>query len=77
MVNAPDTNRALEVLHNAGFEQIEVDPDGKIRIEGAIDRTCEINRMLIGSGVDGKEIYVKNISLEDYYLSVTGGYNNG
>ena len=77
VVNAPDTNRALEVLHNAGFEQIEVDPDGKIRIEGAIDRTCEINRMLIGSGVDVKEIYVKNISLEDYYLSVTGGYNNG
>ena len=77
VINTESTDDALAVLRNAGFVQTKLNDDGAVCVDNAIDRTAEINRLLVNSGIDVKEIYIKNISLEDYYLSVTGGAHNG
>ena len=77
VINTQSTDSALAVLRNAGFAQTKINGDGAVCVDNAIDRTAEINRLLVNSGIDVKEIYIKNISLEDYYLSVTGGAHNG
>ena len=77
VINTQSTDSALAVLRNAGFAQTKINGDGAVCVDNAIDRTAEINRLLVNSGIDVKEIFIKNISLEDYYLSVTGGAHNG
>ena len=59
------------------YGKVSIDHDGYLRVEDAIDSTIAINKALVGAGVGVKEIFIKNISLEDYYLSVTGGNHNG
>ncbi|MEF2884086.1 MAG: ATP-binding cassette domain-containing protein, partial [Ruminococcus sp.] len=75
-VQTSDNHRAVEKLRQAGYPQAVIAEAGKIRIDDALQSTAEINRMLVKSNIDVHEIYIKNISLEDYYLSVTGGYHH-
>ena len=72
-----NNNNALETLRRSGYPQAVIDEAGKIRIENALQHTAAINRLLVNSSIDVHEIYIKNVSLEDYYLSVTGGYHHG
>ena len=75
-VRTDNTDRALGVLHGAGFAQAASDAAGTIRIDDAMQQSAAINRLLLGSGVEVREIFINNVSLEDYYLSVTGGYHH-
>ena len=75
-VQTSDNHRAVEKLRQAGYPQAVIAEAGKIRIDDALQSTAEINRMLVKSNIDVHEIYIKNISLEDYDLSVTGGYHH-
>lgn len=72
-----DNDKAVEIVKALGYEITEVDNDGFIRIQNAVEKTAEINKELVTKGIGVKEIYIKNISLEDYYLSITGGSHNG
>ena len=72
-----DNDRAEALLHQMNYGNVSVDHDGYLRVEDAIDSTIAINKALVGAGIGVKELFVKNISLEDYYLSVTGGNHNG
>lgn len=76
-VKTDNNDKAVSLLKGSGFSETSIDSDGNIRINYALDRTVEITRDLVTNGIGVKEIFIKNTSLEDYYLSVTGGSHNG
>jgi ABC-2 type transport system ATP-binding protein len=76
-VRTDDNSRALEVLQTAGFTGSVIDDNKDIRVDDAIHQTIEMNSILVNAGIGVKELLIKNTSLEDYYLSVTGGKHNG
>lgn len=71
-IKTGDNEKAGQVLGSMGIGGYVVRPDG-IRVSEALDRTAEINKTLVNSGVDVFEIFTTTISLEDYYLNMTGG----
>ena len=72
--NAEETLRVLEEMniHNAVHE-----PDGSLKIAEGMDRTAEISKAIVSAGIGLEEIYLRAISLEEYYLGMTGGEHNG
>ena len=76
-IKADDNNKAAAVIKKIGYENAYVDNNGYLHIDNATENTVEINKQLVESGVGVKEIFIKQISLEDYYFSVTGGDHNG
>ncbi len=42
-----------------------------------MERTKEISKAIVGAGIGLKEIYLRTMTLEEYYLGMTGGENNG
>jgi L-ribulose-5-phosphate 4-epimerase len=50
-----------------------MEEQGCIRVSGNLDRTADMSRALVGAGVGLEEIFVRSLSLEDYYLRMTGG----
>ena len=76
-ISTGDNEKALELLNKAGYNDVESDSDGYIRVNDDLEKSAEINKMLVTAGLEVKEVFIKDISLEDYYLSVTGGDHNG
>lgn len=76
-IKADDNNKAAAVIEKLRYENVYVDNNGYLHIDNATENTVEINKQLVESGVGVKEIFIKQISLEDYYFSVTGGDHNG
>ena len=76
-VKTPDNDGALKALSGIGVTDAAVDDDGFIRVNGMLDEREKIAAAIVKANVPLKELYIKNISLEDYYLSVTGGEHNG
>ena len=74
-INTDDNKRAVDVIASMGIQNVRL-AGNVIRIEDCLDRTAEINRQLVNSGLAVSEIHINNISLEDYYLSLTGGKRN-
>ena len=76
-VRTGDNNRAVDVLRKGGFENVEIDHDNNIRVNERLDDSDVIAKLIVNANIPLKELFVNNISLEDYYLSVTGGEHNG
>ena len=76
-IRTDNDEQAVSLLRQMGYADAALDNDGVIRIENATENTILINKNLVNAGIGVKEITIKNISLEDYYLSVTGGEHNG
>lgn len=76
-VKTSGNDKAVEALKKEGFNDISIDNDHNIRISGALDETEKIAGTVVGAGIGLKELIITNTSLEDYYLSVTGGKHNG
>ncbi len=76
-IRTDNDGQAVSLLRQMGYADAALDNDGVIRIENATENTILINKNLVNAGIGVKEITIKNISLEDYYLSVTGGEHNG
>ena len=74
-INTDDNKRAVDVIASMGIQNVRL-AGNVIRIEDCLDRTAEINKTLVSSGLAVSEIHINNISLEDYYLSLTGGKRN-
>ena len=55
------------------FTRKSIDIDRLIRISEALDQTAAILKALITDGVTVNELYITRLSLEDYYLTITGG----
>jgi ABC-type multidrug transport system ATPase subunit len=67
--------RAESLLRDAGFADIERDPDdsGTLRVPEAADRAPEIARVLVGAGVELSGLTPTREDLETYFLRLTGG----
>ncbi len=72
--NASETVRILEKLQ---FKNVGREADGSFRLDEGMDRTAEIAKAIVGAGIGLEEIYLRTMSLEDYYLGMTGGKHNG
>ena len=76
-IRTGDNEKAVSLLHKAGIQNIETDNDGLIRVSEHLDESDRMAKAIVNANIPLKEIYINDISLEDYYLSVTGGEHNG
>jgi ABC-2 type transport system ATP-binding protein len=76
-VNTDDNSAAAEVIKSGGFNDVDIDEDGFIRINDRLDDVQLIVKRLVEKDLVPNHVTVKDISLEDYYLNVTGGSENG
>lgn len=76
-INTGDNNKTVELLRRSGFDNVEIDHDNIIRVNERLDDSADIAKLIVNADIPLKEIFINNISLEDYYLSVTGGKHNG
>ena len=51
----------------------EIEADGSLTVRKDFENTAAMASALVGAGISLKEIYLRTVSLEDYYLGVTGG----
>ncbi len=71
-VHTDNNEKAVEIIRSMGINSAEINSNN-IRIDDALDKAAEINKALVESGLAVDEIHTTNISLEDYYLNLTGG----
>jgi ABC-2 type transport system ATP-binding protein len=67
----------LQLLENMGLGSAIHEPDGSLRIGRGMERTKEISKAIIDAGIGLEEIYLRTMTLEEYYLGMTGGEHNG
>ena len=71
-VNTDDNMRALQIILGMGIQNASIS-GSKIRVDDHIEQAAQINKALIDAGLAVSELHTTNISLEDYYLNLTGG----
>ena len=76
MIRTGDNERTAGILEGMGIGGIEKEPDGSLRVNERIDETAAMAKAIVTAGIDLEEITLRTISLEDYYLGVTGGLEN-
>lgn len=72
--NTPQTLRVLEGMDIRGAVH---QPDGSLLVGKGMERTKEISKALVDAGIGLEEIYLRTMTLEEYYLGMTGGEHNG
>ncbi len=77
MVKTDDNAAAVKVIQKSGFNEVEIDNDGFVRISERLDDVKLVVKKLVDADLVPSYVSVSDISLEDYYLSVTGGNHNG
>ena len=73
IVRTDDNAQAVEVLRSIGVSDISAETDGTLKINDHLDETAAMAGAIVNAGIGLKEIFLQAISLEDYYLGVTGG----
>ena len=76
MIRTGDNDRTAEILKGMGICGTEREPDGSLRVNERIEETAAMAKAIVNAGIDLDEIALRTISLEDYYLGVTGGPEN-
>ncbi len=82
IIKTTDNHKAVALINKMdeltnGEVIASIDDDGNVRVVDVLDKTIEINKALMENNIGVKEIFIQRTSLEDYYLSVTGGDHNG
>ena len=54
----------------------KVESDDEIKIYGKSEIMAELSGYLMNAGILVSELSIKEITLEDYFMSITGGDNN-
>ena len=73
VLSTDDNERALEVIHGMGGIEAELDKEKRIKISAELDRDINVVKRLVDNDIFVREVKTESFSLEDYYLSVTGG----
>lgn len=73
IIRTDNREAALQALRGLGIEQIETEADGTLRIADHLDDTPVMSKAIVEAGAGLQEIRLQSLSLEDYYLGVTGG----
>lgn len=77
LIKTDDNETAVKTLKTANFGTAEIDKDGFIRISERLEDVKDVVKLLVSKDMIPSHVSVSDISLEDYYLSVTGGKHNG
>ena len=72
-IRTDNSELAAQVLNGIGIGDIGRTEDGMLRIGEQLDRAADMARAIVGAGIALEDIHTYTISLEDYYLNVTGG----
>ena len=67
---------AVKVLEGIGIRAVAKEHDGSLRVEEQLENTAAMARASVTADIGQEEISSRSISLEDYYLGVTGGRKN-
>ncbi len=72
-----DNNQAArEALTRMGIRALSQASDC-LYVRERLDSTPSMAAAIVNAGIGLRELSVNSVSLEDYYLSVTGGKHNG
>lgn len=77
IIRTDDHDATLRVIKGLGIDDAEIEHDGTLRIPGHLDETPAMARTIVNAGIGLKEILLQSVSLEDYYLGVTGRTEGG
>ena len=67
----------MQLLENMNIHGAVHEPDGGIRITEGMERKKEVASAIVHAGIGLEEMYLRTMSLEEYYLGMTGGKHNG
>ena len=68
---------AAAVLRGMGIEAQASEHADCITVYEHLDDSPAMAKAIVNAGIDLSEIYLRSVSLEDYFLGVTGGKHNG
>ncbi len=77
LIKTDDNEGVIRTLGRIGIKNASVDCDGCVRVNERLNDSALMAKAIVNADIALREIYVRNFSLEDYYLSVTGGNHNG
>ena len=73
LIRTDDSEGAVRALQGIGVDQVSTGHDGMLRITGHLEETADMAKAIVNAGIALKELHIQTVSLEDYYLGVTGG----
>ncbi len=73
LIRTDDSEGAVRALQGIGVDQVSTGHDGTLRITGHLEETADMAKAIVNAGIALKELHIQTVSLEDYYLGVTGG----
>ncbi len=73
VIRTDDHDATLKALRDIGIGEVITEPDGTLRVSDHLDDTAGMSRAIVNAGIALREIHLQTVSLEDYYLGVTGG----
>jgi ABC-2 type transport system ATP-binding protein len=72
LIRTDDNEAAAKALAGIGVRAVPAERDS-LRVTERMEETPAMARAIVGAGVGLRELSEHTVSLEDYYLSVTGG----
>ncbi|MBR4575670.1 MAG: ATP-binding cassette domain-containing protein [Clostridia bacterium] len=72
-IRTDDPAATVRVLKEIGVEQIREEADGSLAVSEQLENTAAMSKAIVEAGIALQEICLNSVSLEDYYLGVTGG----
>ncbi len=72
VIRSSSSENAAKALSGIGINDVQLEHDGTLRVNEGLDDTAHMAKAIVESGLDLQEIYLRNITLEDYYLNMTG-----
>lgn len=75
-VKTNDNLKAVDIISGIGISGTKTDDEGNIRVYDTLDKSPVIAKAIVNAGLELHDLHSTNVSLEDYYLSVTGGTDN-
>lgn len=73
LLRVGELDPARDILKKLGISEYKITEEGAIKITSVVEDTSELCAELVSKGVHVYEMAVKQSTLEEYYLSLTGG----
>ena len=75
ILKTDDLDKTSQILKNLNITDYKINNE-TIKINKLETDTTEIVKQLVSAGIGVNEIYYNRLTLEEYYLNITGGNNN-
>ena len=72
-IRTDDPAATVQALKGIGVERIREEEDGSLAVSEQLENTAAMSKAIVEAGIALQEICLNSVSLEDYYLGVTGG----